>query len=161
MDNITKKVIKVYIVGKVQYQGWIFLWRFLMQKHPKPPIAEKRRNKAKYLTWTSIRLKFLKKTSIPNSVKSLGYIKCYNWSSPDLLKAVSILSHTTVRRSAVDWKDQTILEIRKRPHFSRWSTILLFTSFSKTLLTTERRLTGQYVLAIDLSSTFLNTETTD
>ena len=26
-----------------------------------------------------------------------------------------------------------------------------FTSFSKTLLTSERRLTGQYILAVDLS----------
>ena len=40
-------------------------------------------------------------------------------------------------------------------------TILLFTSFSKTLLTTERRLTGQQFLAVDLSTTFLNTGTTD
>ena len=39
--------------------------------------------------------------------------------------------------------------------------ILLFTSFSKTLLTTERRLTGQQFLAVDLSTTLLNTGTTD
>ena len=56
-------------------------------------------------------------------------------------------------------RPKTILEIRKRPHFSRWSTILLFTSFSKTLLTIERRLTGEYFLAVDLSPTFLNTGT--
>ena len=31
---------------------------------------------------------------------------------------------------------------KTRSHFCGWSTILLFTSFSKTLLTTERRLTG-------------------
>ena len=39
------------------------------------------------------------------------------------------------------------------------STLLLFTSFSKTLLTTKRRLTGQVDLtskAVDLSTTFLN-----
>ena len=33
--------------------------------------------------------------------------------------------------------------------------------FSKTLLTAEKRLTGQYFLAVDLSPTFLNTGTTD
>ena len=37
----------------------------------------------------------------------------------------------------------------------------LFTSFSKTLLTTKRRLTGWQFLAVDLSPTFLNTGTTD
>ena len=62
--------------------------------------------------------------------------------APDLLKALAILPGATVRRSAVDreglkpyWKSQ------KGSYFSRWATILLFTSFSKTLLTTERRLT--------------------
>ena len=38
---------------------------------------------------------------------------------------------------------------------------MLFISFSKTLLTTERRLTGRYVLAVDLSPTFLNAVTTN
>ena len=64
--------------------------------------------------------------------------------APDLLKAVAILSDTPVRRSAVDREDlKPYWKLEKRPHFSRGSTILLFTSFSKTLLTTERRLTGR------------------
>ena len=83
----------------------IFLWRLSIQKHPKSPITEKRRNKAKYLTWNSIRLKFVKKTSMPNPAKSLGYIKCHSSSSPDLLIALAILSDTTVRRSEVDRED--------------------------------------------------------
>ena len=37
--------------------------------------------------------------------------------------------------------------------------MLLFTIFLKTLLTTERRVTGWQVLALYLFSTFLNTET--
>ena len=57
--------------------NWIILQRFLIQNHMKLPITEKRRNKAIYLTWNSIRLKFVKKTSMPNSVKSPGYTKCY------------------------------------------------------------------------------------
>ena len=40
-------------------------------------------------------------------------------------------------------------------------TILLFTSFSKTLLNTARGLTGRSFLAVDLYTTFLNTGTTD
>ena len=39
--------------------------------------------------------------------------------------------------------------------------MLLLTSFSKTLPTTERRLTGRQFLAVDLSPTFLNTGTTN
>ena len=63
--------------------------------------------------------------------------------APDLLKALAILSDATVRRSAVYPEDLKLYwKSEKIPHFSRWSTILLFTSFSKTLLTTERRLTG-------------------
>ena len=62
--------------------------------------------------------------------------------APDLLKALAILSDTTVRRSAVDQKDlKPYWKSEKRPHFSRQPTILLFTNFLKTLLTTERRLT--------------------
>ena len=61
--------------------------------------------------------------------------------APDLLKALAILSDTTVRRSAVDREDlKPYWKSEKRPHFCRRSTILLFTSFSKTLLTTERLL---------------------
>ena len=88
---------------------------------------------------------------MPKSVESLRYIKCY-----------AILSDTTVRRSAVDRQDlKPYWKSEKRPHFPRGSTILLFTSFSKTLLTTERRLTGRQFLAVDLSPTFLYTGTTD
>ena len=45
--------------------------------------------------------------------------------APDLWKALAILLDTTVRRSAIDRE------------------VLLLTNFSKTLLNTERRLTGQ------------------
>ena len=51
-------------------------------------------------------------------------------------------------------RPKSILEIRKNSHFSRRLTSLLFTSFSNTLLTIERRLTGQYLLAVDLSPIF-------
>ena len=67
-------------------------------------------------------------------------------AASDLLKNQLILPDTTVRKSAVDreglkpyWKPE------KRPHFSRWSTILLLISLSKALLTTERRLTGRWI----------------
>ena len=42
----------------------------------------------KYLTWNSVRLKFVK-TSMPNPVKSPGYIKCYSLSSLITIKRAS------------------------------------------------------------------------
>ena len=52
--------------------------------------------------------------------------------APDLLKAQAMLSDTTVRRSAVDREDLKLYwKLEKRPYFSRRSTILIFTSFSK------------------------------
>ena len=82
--------------------------------------------------------------------------------APDLLKALAILSDTTVRGSTVDQVDvKPYCKWEKRLHFSRWSTVVLFTSFSKTLLTNERRLTGRQFLAVDLSPTFLNIGTTN
>ena len=67
---------------------WIFLWRLPIQNHWKPFITEKRRNKAKYPTWNSVSLKSVKETSMSNSVKSLGYIKCYRSSSPRPVKSL-------------------------------------------------------------------------
>ena len=59
------------------------------------------------------------------------------------MKALAILSDTTVRGSAVDQEDlKPYWKLENRSHLSRWSSSLLFTSFSKTLLTTERRLIG-------------------
>ena len=55
------------------------------------------------------------------------------------VKALAILSDTTVIRSVVDREDLKLYwKSEKRPHFSRWSTILLFTSLSKILLSTGR-----------------------
>ena len=65
------------------------------------------------------------------------------WVAPDLIKALAILSDKTVSKTAVDRKDlNSYWKSEKMPRWSRWSTILLFTSFSMTLLTTEIRLTG-------------------
>ena len=87
--------------------------------------------KAKYLSWNSIRLNFVKKTSIPNPVKS----------SPRPAKSPSnSIRHNYQKIRSWSRRPKTIRKIRG--DFCRWSTILLFTSFSKALLTTERRLQG-------------------
>ena len=83
--------------------------------------------------------------------KALDISSAKSWVFPDLLKALAILSDTTARRSAVDREDlKPYWKSQKRPKFSRWPKILLFASFSKTLLSKERRLTGQLFLAVDL-----------
>ena len=44
------------------------------------------------------------------------------WVAPHLLKALAILSDTTVRRSPVDREDlKPYLISEKRPYFSKWS----------------------------------------
>ena len=75
--------------------------------------------------------------------------------APDLLKALAVLSDTTVRRSVDREGLKPYWKSEKRPHFSRWSTILLFTTFSKTLLTTERKIHTQKDSQINLYYRFI------
>ena len=77
---------------------------------------------------------------MPNFVKNLSSATAR--VAPELLKALVILSDTIVGRSAVDQEDlKTYWKSEKRPHFSRVINNSI-TIFSKTLLATERRLTG-------------------
>ena len=74
-------------------------------------------------------LSFVKKTSMSNPVESPGYMKCHSLSSPRPVKSHSNSIRYQCQRSAVDREDlKWCWESEKRPHFSRWSTILLFTS---------------------------------
>ena len=105
-------------VGQRMEPYWILLWKHPIQNHPKLSITEKRRNKAKYLTWNSIRLKFVKKTSMPNPVKSLGYIKCHSSSSPRPVKSPSnSIRYNCDKISSWSRRPKTILEIRKKKTF--------------------------------------------
>ena len=95
---------------------------------------------------------------MPKSVKGLGYIKCCCSSSTRPVKSLSNTSGTTAKRSTVDQEDlKSYWKSEKKPHFSRRSTSLLFSTFSKTLLTTKRRLTGHWFLTVVPSLAFLNT----
>ena len=135
--NIIRKVINIRTKNRPLRDSsinWIFLWRLPTQNHPKPSLTEERRNKAKYLTRNSIRLKFVKNTSMPITVKSLRYIKYYSSNSPRPVKFLS----NSIRcncQNICRWsrRPKTILEIRKATFFH---------IFLETLLTTERRLTG-------------------
>ena len=50
-------------------------------------------------------VKFVKKTNKQNPLKNVRYIMCYRLSGPTSIKISSILSDTTIRRSAVDHGD--------------------------------------------------------
>ena len=94
----------------------------------------------------------MKNTSMPSPVESLGCITCYSSSSPRSIKSPSISIRTTVKRSTVYREDlKPYWKSEKRPHFSKWSTSLLFISSSKTLLITERRLNGRQFLPVYFS----------
>ena len=90
--------------------------------HPEPFDTEKWRNKTKYPTWNSIRLGFVRQTSIPNPLKRLEYIKCYSLKSPSLLKTWQFyqiqlskdLNEKTWNNSE-NYKMATVLEVIKKP----------------------------------------------
>ena len=51
--------------------------------------------------------------------KALDISTATAWVAPDLLKALTILSDTDVRKSAVDWEDlKPDWKSEKSPHFS-------------------------------------------
>ena len=79
--------------------------------------------------------------------------------APDLLKALAILSDTTKRRYAVDREGLKpyLKSCHKKGHISLGDQQ---SYYSKTLLTTEKKLSGWKFLAVDLSPTFSNTRTT-
>ena len=71
---------------------------------------------------------------MPIPVKSLGYVKCYSSSSSRPVKGPAVVSDATVRRSGADQEDlKPYWKSAKRPHFSRWSTVVLYTSFFQRL----------------------------
>ena len=123
----------------------IFLWRFPIQNHPKPRITEKRKNKTKYLTWNSIRLKVVKKTR-QNSVKSLRYIKRYSSSCPRTVKSPSISIRRNCQKiSSWSRRSKPILEIRKKTTFLKVIKIPIIYKFFKDF-TNHRRKTNRAVV---------------
>ena len=79
---------------------------------------KKKREKAQNPTWNSMRLEFVKKNSVQNLAKSLGYIKCYSSSSHILIKSVSnSIRYNCQKICCWTKRPKTILEIRKKAIF--------------------------------------------
>ena len=83
------------------------------------------------MTPNSRRLKFVwRRLNCQTLSKASDISSATAWVAPDLLKTLTILSDTTIQRSAVDREDlKPYWESEERPHFLTWSTILLFTCF--------------------------------
>ena len=77
-------------------------------------------------------------TPASHPVKILTYIKCYSSSRTRPVKSPQQFYQIQLPKDLQLIKKKTYWKSQKRLYFSRWSTILLFTSFSKNLLTTER-----------------------
>ena len=122
-------------------------------------ITEKRKNKAKYLTWNTIRLSLWRNSACRTLPKALDRLSATARVAPDLLKAQTILSGKTARRSFIDWEYlKPYWKSEKRARFSKWSRILWFTSFLKDVTNhSHRKKTNR----VELSPTFLNTGTTN
>ena len=138
--NVQQKIIRTKNIAlrnpTIKYK---FLWRLPILNYLKLSITPKRWNLTKYLTWNSIRLEFVKKTSMSNPVENLGYIKCCSLSSPRTIQSSSnSIRFKCQKIRSVSTRPKTILEIRKKSYFSMWPTSLLTICFLKTLLTTER-----------------------
>ena len=81
-----------------------YSWRLPIQNHLKVSTTEKGQNKAKYLSRNYIRRKFVKKTSMPNPIERLGYIKCYSSGILSKMKLqIQLFWSKTVRRK---WGDK-------------------------------------------------------
>ena len=103
--------------------NWIFLPRRPIQNHSKPSIGQKRQIKAKYPTWNSITLEFLRKTIMSNPVENLGYIKCRSLSIPTPIKSqfCQIQLAEDLQLIGKTW-NHTVNQKRGDP-FSRWLTL--------------------------------------
>ena len=98
-----------------------------MQNHWQPSTTQKRRNKAKYLTG----IKFVKRTRMLNSVKSLRFIKRCSSSSPKPIKSPSNSIRCNCQKIC-SWsrRPETILETRKNTTFFKMiNKFIIFKNF--------------------------------
>ena len=116
-----------------------------------------------FLSWViSWKYKFVKKTSMPTSVESLGYIKCYSSSSPRPVKSPSnSIRQNCQKICGWSWRPKTILQIRKKATFLYMINNPITYKFVKDFANHRKKTNRAVVFSIELSPTFLNTGTTD
>ena len=117
----------------------IFLRWLPSQSHAKPSTTEKRWNKAQSPTRNSVRLQFVKETSMPNPVEILEYTKCCSSSSPRPIKAWQIYQIQVSQDLQLienTWKSE------KRPHLE--TTYLAFHFWIPWKVVLERQISTKY-----------------
>ena len=96
-----------------------------------------------------MRLKFVKKASMPNPVKRLGYLSATARVALNLLKALAVISDTNVRRSAVDREDlKPYWKSEKRPHKSIMINKSIIYKLFKYFINNRRKTNREVVFAI-------------
>ena len=133
--------------------------------HPEPLEAVyywEKKNKANYLTWYSIRPKFLKNTSMPKPVKSRRYIQCNSWSSPRLVKRPSnSIIYNCEKICCWSRRPKTKLEIRKNATFVYVINNPIIYKFFKGFTYHRKKTNRAVVFSCRPFPTFLNTGTID
>ena len=81
---------------------WIFFERFPIQNNSDTSTTEKLQSNTKYSTWNSIKLEFVKRTRMPTLLKTFNISRATARVALGLLKALTILLDTSVRRSKVE-----------------------------------------------------------
>ena len=128
------------------------IFSHILHSQTYPSVAKARTHKYLYSLYRSptafssawsVMITLLHTTTTQNFFLYYPLIKCYSSSSPESVKIPSNSIRFNFQK-VCSWsrKPKTTLEIRKNATFLYVINSLLFTSFSKTLLTTERRLTG-------------------
>ena len=133
-----RKVIIYSMENMVPWMGiiidWIFLWRRLELLEAIYFWKNRKQSKKSDLKLHKTIWR-IEETIIPNSVKKLRYVKCYNSSSYRSIKSQTVLSET-VKMAAVEQKDlKPLWKSQKKPYFLRWFRWLLFTGFTAILPT--------------------------
>ena len=136
---------------------WIFLWRLPTQNHSKPSFTVKRQNKVKYLT-QKFKIPKFQKTSIPNSVESPEYIKCYSFSSPRPVKSLRNYIRYNCKNIFI-WsrRPKTILEIIKKITFLQVINKLIIYKLFRDFLNHKKKTNRMAVCSCTAFPTFLNT----
>ena len=101
-----------------------------------------------------------KRPACKTLLKALGISSTTVWIAADILKALPILSDTTAKSYTVDWEDLKAYLKSEEAIFLERSNMPIIYKFFKDFIN-HRKKTKKVFLVVDLSPTFLNTETSE
>ena len=120
-DSIIRKVINVYrrsVGPRMESWGIPALTGYSCEDLPSKTTQNHlllRKEEIRSNIWPDLRLRFLKKAGMLNSVESLGYIKCYSSSIPRPVKSPgNSIRYNCKKICSWSRRPKTIPEIRKK-----------------------------------------------